>query len=110
HLPVATHVDGLEWKRSKWSPLGKRYYHLSESLAVRWSDAIIADAQGIADYYREQFDVRSELISYGAPIVAPDTDKLAELGLEAGKYHLVVARFEPENNVHLMVDGYTRST
>ncbi len=35
---------------------GKRYYRWAERLAVRWSDALIADAPGIADYYRE--DVR----------------------------------------------------
>ncbi|HUX69817.1 MAG TPA: glycosyltransferase, partial [Cellulomonadaceae bacterium] len=109
-LPVATHVDGLEWKRAKWGPTGKRYYRVAESLAVRWSDALIADATGIADYYREQFDVPTELIAYGAPTV--DTGaahRLGELGLAAGQYHLVVARFEPENHVHLIVDGYRRS-
>src|SRR5215218_2606398 len=43
-IPVATHVDGLEWKRAKWGRLGRRYYRTAESLAVRWSDALIADA------------------------------------------------------------------
>ena len=51
-IPVATHVDGLEWKRAKWGVTGRRYYRAAEALAVRWSDALIADAQGIADYYR----------------------------------------------------------
>ena len=51
-IPVATHVDGLEWKRAKWGGTGRRYYRAAEALAVRWSDVLIADAQGIADYYR----------------------------------------------------------
>ena len=68
-IPVATHVDGLEWKRSKWQGAGQRYYRLAESMAVRWSDALIADAQGIADYYRMEFDADTELIAYGAPII-----------------------------------------
>ncbi|HEY4459667.1 MAG TPA: DUF1972 domain-containing protein, partial [Pseudonocardiaceae bacterium] len=25
-IPVVTHVDGLEWKRAKWSGAGQRYY------------------------------------------------------------------------------------
>ena len=45
-IPVATHVDGLEWKRAKWGPVGQRYYRVAEALAVRWSDALIADAAG----------------------------------------------------------------
>ncbi|WP_199589225.1 DUF1972 domain-containing protein [Blastococcus sp. TF02A-26] len=108
-IPVATHVDGLEWRRAKWGGAGRRYYRAAESLAVRWSDALVADAQGIADYYRDAFDAPTTLLTYGAPVIEPGSDKLAELGLERGGYHLVVARFEPENHVDLIVDGYTRS-
>ena len=52
-IPVATHVDGLEWRRTKWGKGGRKFYRMSESIAVRYSDALIADAQGIADYYRQ---------------------------------------------------------
>lgn len=108
-IPVATHVDGLEWKRSKWSGTGKRYYRGAEALAVRWSDALIADAQGIVDYYGEQFSASTELISYGAPLIAPPPNRLPELGLQPRSFHLVVARFEPENHVLEIVQGYARS-
>lgn len=109
-IPVATHVDGLEWKRTKWSGAGQRYYKGVEKLAVRWSDALIADAAGIAEYYRETFGARTELIAYGAPRTAgSSTERLAELDLEAGRYHLVVARFEPENHVLEIVQGYAAS-
>jgi glycosyltransferase involved in cell wall biosynthesis len=108
-IPAATHVDGLEWKRAKWGRLGQRYYRLAESLSVRWSDALIADAQGIADYYAEEFHAPTQLIAYGAPILDAGSDRLAELDLEPGRYHLVVARFEPENHVDVIVDGYVRS-
>lgn len=109
-IPVATHVDGLEWLRSKWGPSGRRYYRRAEALAVRWSDAVIADAPGIADYYLAEFGARTTLISYGAPIIDPGHDRLRELGLAPGGYHLVVARFEPENHVHHVVAGYRRSS
>ena len=109
-IPVATHVDGLEWQRGKWGPAGQRYYRMSESLAVRWSDALIADARGIADYYEREFGAETELISYGAPITRPeDAMRIAELDLGPGKYHLVVARFEPENHVLEAVQGYVAS-
>src|SRR5689334_14960091 len=70
-IPVATHVDGLEWKRAKWGPMGQRYYRMAEALAVRWSDALIADAQGIADYYQREFAAPTTLLSYGAPVISP---------------------------------------
>ncbi len=109
-VPVATHVDGLEWRRAKWGPTGRRYYRLAEAMAVRWSDALIADAEGIAQYYREEFDVPTELISYGAAIVPESgSDRLAGLGLRPRGFHLVVARFEPENHIALNIEGYLRS-
>lgn len=109
-IPVATHVDGLEWKRAKWGPSGQRYYRTAEALAVRWSDALIADAQGIADYYADEFGADTRLLTYGAPLLQDSgTDRLADLGLEPDGYHLVVARFEPENHVDIAVEGYVRS-
>src|SRR3954451_16015758 len=41
-IPFATHVDGLEWKRQKWVPIGRRYYLLAERLSVKLSDELIA--------------------------------------------------------------------
>ncbi|MCU1658104.1 MAG: hypothetical protein JWO57_2760 [Pseudonocardiales bacterium] len=109
-IPVATHVDGLEWKRTKWQGAGRAYYRTAESMAVRWSDALIADAQGIADYYDMEFGAETTLIAYGAPIIANESAELLEdIDVEPRKYHLVVARFEPENHVDIIVDGYRRS-
>lgn len=109
-IPVATHVDGLEWQRGKWGTTGRRYYQFAEKLAVRGSDALIADAAGIADYYRGTHAAGTVPLSYGAPVVSPDTSRLAELDLTPGGYHLVVARFEPENHVDEIVAGYRGST
>ncbi|WP_029239955.1 MULTISPECIES: DUF1972 domain-containing protein [unclassified Pseudonocardia] len=109
-IPVAVHVDGLEWRRAKWGRAGRTYYLLCERFAARMADALIADARGIEDYYRRKYGVGSDFIAYGAPEVEPDRPELLDpLGLEAGRYHLVVARMEPENHVDVIVDGYTRS-
>lgn len=109
-IPVATHVDGLEWRRTKWGRTGQRYYRFAESLAVRYSDALIADAPGIADYYKVEFGAPTRLIAYGAPILTDaDSCRLAGLGLVPHAYHLVVSRMEPENHVLEIVKGYVAS-
>ncbi len=108
--PVAVHVDGLEWRRTKWGGKGRKYYRQAEELAVRWGDALIADAPGIADYYLCEFGADTTLLTYGAPVLERQpTDKLQEQGLDADNFHLVVARFEPENHVDMIVEGYNRS-
>jgi glycosyltransferase involved in cell wall biosynthesis len=110
-VPTALHMDGLEWRRSKWGPRGRAYYRWAEQFGVRTADALIADAPGIADYYTHQFAVPTELIRYGAPILDTSPGRsLAGYGVQPGGYHLLVARFEPENHVLEIVEGYHRST
>ena len=110
-MPVATHVDGLESRRGKWGAIGQRYYRLAESAAVGWSDALIADAVGIGDYFEAEFGAPSELLTYGAPLICrSNPESLRPLDLQPKQYHLVVARLEPENHVHVIVEGYVRST
>lgn len=108
-VPVALHVDGLEWRRAKWGRRASTYYRWAEAQSVRWSDAIIADAHAIVAYLRRAHGVEAHFLPYGAPIVDPPDARLAEFGITADRYHLVVARFEPENHVREIVAGYTAS-
>lgn len=108
-IPVATHVDGLEWRRTKWGRGGRKFYRVSESLAVRYSDALIADAQGIADYYTTEFAATTDLIAYGAPIIPGCDLNHLDDDLRAEEFHVLVARFEPENHVLEGVSGYVES-
>lgn len=110
-IPTAVHVDGLEWKRSKWSGLGRSYYKQCERLAVRLANELIADAVGIQEYYKTVHKVDSNYIPYGAPILGElPLERLKDLGLLPGGYHLIVARLEPENHVSEILQGYTAST
>jgi glycosyltransferase involved in cell wall biosynthesis len=108
-IPVAIHVDGLEWMRAKWGPRASAYYRWAESRSARWADAVIADARGIADHMSQTHGVSAYYLSYGAPIIRPGPERLAELSLTSAGYHLVVARFEPENHVLEIVAGYRAS-
>lgn len=108
--PVALHMDGLEWQRGKWGRAGRHYYLAAERLGVRLADSIIADSEAIQDYYIGRYGVQPVLLSYGAPVREdPQNARLAELELEPFAYHLVVARFEPENHVDVALDGFAKS-
>jgi len=108
-IPTAIHLDGLESRREKWRGLGARYYRWAEKSAVKHGAFIIADAQGIASHVADQYGRQSEVIAYGADVINPPSNRLAELNLNAGQYHLIVARLEPENHVLESVVGYTQS-
>lgn len=110
-IPVGLHVDGLEWRRSKWGRWARKYARAAERLAVRWSDELIADAIAIQSYYRREHAVGSRYIAYGARILdGINGEQLESFSLDSHSYHLVVARLEPENHVHMLIDGYLQSS
>ncbi len=108
-IPVAIHLDGLESKREKWRGAGARYYRWAEKVAVKQGDEVIADAQAIADHVQATYARTCTVIPYGAEVIDPGSDRLAELEVIRRDYHLIVARLEPENHVLEAVHGYTIS-
>lgn len=109
-IPTAIHLDGLESRREKWRGAGAKYYRWAEAASVRWGQEVIADAQAIADYVQQAYGRACVVIPYGAEVIHPDGDRLAELDVTSRGYHVIVARFEPENHVMDAVHGYRMST
>jgi len=104
---AALHVDGLEWKRGKWSRLGQAYYRYSERLASRLPAVLICDSKAIQHYYRERYGRETRYIPYGAQIhYGRDGSLIGRFGLEPGGYFLQITRFEPENNPLLTVRAF----
>jgi glycosyltransferase involved in cell wall biosynthesis len=108
--PAAVHIDGLEWRRRKWGKFGRRYYRAAEAFAVRRADAVVADARAIGTYVERTYGREASFIPYGAALVEPRATAVEDLGLRSRGYHLVVARFEPENNVDVIVGAYAASS
>ena len=105
--PVALNVDGIERQRSKWGPLGRAVYALSEQLACVIPDVLVTDAEVIRTYYEERYHAGSEVIVYGVdPVVPEGRETLERLGVTSRRFFLYVSRFEPENNPHRVVAAY----
>lgn len=107
---IVTNMDGLEWRRSKWNPLLRRFAALTERFGARFSDAMIADNEAIRAYLRRKYGRESFFIPYGAkPVERLREEHLRPWGVEPGGYHLLIARMEPENNVQMVLEGYLAS-
>ena len=52
---ITTNMDGLEWKRSKYSKPVQQFLKRAEGLAVKFSDHLIADSKGIREYLKEKY-------------------------------------------------------
>jgi len=106
---VALNVDGLEWKRRKWSKIGRWYYRISEILATFTPNVVVTDAREIQKYYWQRFRKPSVYIPYGGPIKRVTTQEaLHKFGLEPRRYVLYVSRLEPENNAHLVIQAFEK--
>jgi glycosyltransferase involved in cell wall biosynthesis len=102
---IVTNIDGLEWKRAKWSGLVKRFLKFSEKLAVKYSDVVVSDNAAIADYVKNEYNVESEVIAYGG-----DHAVVNDLSLSDDGYALALCRIEPENNVELILEGFSQTS
>lgn len=101
---IVTNIDGLEWKRDKWNRWAKRFLKLSEKIAVKHSDVIIADNKGIADYVKQEYCVEAEVIAYGG-----DHAVVNQLSISNEGYALALCRIEPENNVELILEAFSQT-
>ena len=79
-------------------------------MAVKKSDVLIADSKGIQSYLKNKYNVNSNYIAYGADIIdKPEVKVLNSYGLQPDNYNLLIARFEPENNIEIIIKGHLNS-
>ncbi|MEO9893566.1 DUF1972 domain-containing protein [Aurantibacter sp.] len=108
---IITNIDGLEWKRDKWNGFAKKYLKYQEKIAVRSSHFTVVDNQGIADHVKNAYGKDSVLIAYGADHVFHE--QVNEASREAlkipRKYAFKVCRIEPENNIHIILEAFSKS-
>lgn len=106
-VPTVLNVDGADWARPKWGPVGRSFLRWSESRAAKSPAALVADSRAVAAYYLKLYGVDCVFIPYGADTtVEPPGDTLRELGVQAGGYLLAVGRLEPENGFHILIQAY----
>lgn len=103
-------MDGIEWRRSKWSALARAWFWANERLACHLHDHLIADHPAIADHLATRVPRQHiTMIPYGADrIEQGDALALAHYGLTPNGYALVVARPEPENSILEIVRAFAR--
>ena len=107
---IVTNMDGLEWKRSKYSKTVRGFLKKAEQLAARHSDFLIADSIGIQKYLWKKYRKKSEFIAYGATLFSdPDKTLLEPFNLAPYSYNMLIARMEPENNIETILSGHSKS-
>lgn len=107
---IITNMDGLEWKRSKYTFFVRKFLMYAERLGVKYSDFLVSDSEGIKKYIDNKYNKDSKFIAYGSKVVEDVDEKILEkFNLVKLKYNMLIARIEPENNVETILDGVVLS-
>jgi glycosyltransferase involved in cell wall biosynthesis len=107
---IVTNMDGIEWKRSKYNRAVQQFLRFAERLAAVTSDHLVADSLGIQSFLKKRYGKDSTYIAYGAhPFNQPDVSVVQKYQVQPNQYHMLMARFEPENNLEMVLDGVVLS-
>ena len=104
---IITNIDGIEWKRAKWNAAARVFLRASEGAAVRFSHAVIADNQAIADYVQTRYRKTCHVIAYGGDHAVASAGMSQAPESLPEHYALALCRIEPENNVHMILEAWT---
>lgn len=105
-----TNIDGIEWKRDKWSKFASYFLKISEKIAVKFSSEVIGDNDVICDYIKKTYEKNSWNIPYGGDhaYVLDNTKKSSLSALhDYEDYSLSICRIEPENNIHIVLEAFS---
>jgi glycosyltransferase involved in cell wall biosynthesis len=108
-VPNIMNMDGIEWKRDKWSPSQRAWLWANEFLGARLANHLIADHPEIKNHLsRHTPGDKITVIPYGEDAVSSVSHAGPDrLGLEPGRYLLVIGRPEPENSILEIVRAYS---
>ncbi len=106
---IISNMDGMEWKRTKYSKPVQQFLKYAEKLAVKYSHYYISDAIAIKTYLGEKYGIDSRYIPYGADVLTPDEKTVQTMPVLNPDYFLLMARMEPENNIETILEGFNNS-
>ncbi|TGD99410.1 DUF1972 domain-containing protein [Methylobacterium nonmethylotrophicum] len=107
---IVTNMDGIEWRRPKWSFPVKAWFWVNEWIAAWSSHRLVADHPVIADHVATRRPRRAiTTIPYGGePVRDAPSAPLAAFGVEPGRYMVSICRIEPDNNILTIVEAFSR--
>jgi len=107
--PTVMNMDGIEWKRDKWSFPHRAWLWFNELAGAGASSHLVADHPEISLHLqRHTAPSKITYIPYGAPVLSSAfSEPVKALGLTPKNYYLVIARPEPDNSILEIVRAYS---
>jgi len=109
-VPCVMNMDGIEWKRQKWTLPQRVWLWMNEIWGATIANHLVADHPEISKHLQRHTPARKiTTIYYGAEEAQPmDESCLQPYGIKSKEYYLVIARPEPENSILTIVSAYSK--
>lgn len=101
---LIVNVDGVEWKRSKFSAFRRFVLRSFDALAQRFSHVVIYDNEALRPFLLSSSGCKSVMVPYSGDHVL----RLSGVEKRVGTA-LTICRIEPENNIEMLLDGFLKS-
>lgn len=108
---VIISIDGTQWHNNSRSAPARWYLRWAERIAIKYSNADIADNKATQDYNAVRYGSLSNIIEYGADHISAIKPTVADKELYpflAKPYAFKVCHVEPRNNIHLVLDAFSK--
>ena len=114
-VKIVTNVDGVEWRRQKFSWLGQKLLRLLHIIAEKYSDVIICDNEGLLPYISKKSQTKVVIIAYGGDHIdqmeaGADTSSDSAALKYGNDYSLAICRIVKENNVEMILEAFDQTT
>lgn len=106
---IVLNIGGIDWGRSKWSYVTRKFLQLSEWLCVKCADVVVTDNKYIQTMYNERYGANSALIEYGGDhVMCPAITERARAKYPflSKEYTLSVSRAQSDNNIHMVLGAF----
>ena len=104
---VFMNMDGIEWKRKKWSLPAKMWLMMNEIIGANLANVPICDHPEISRHISRRTMRKTKMIPYGSDTVRrANLRPVHEMGLRPGQYFISVARIVPENSIAEMIEAF----
>lgn len=102
-IKLVVNVDGIEWRREKFSAGKKAFLWVSDRLAQICAHRVVVDSRALAPFLSSAGRDRAVYIAYSGDQVERAIKR------KNNNYCLTICRIEPENNCELLIEGFLRS-
>lgn len=97
---LIVNIDGVEWRRAKYSVIKRRLLKLFDSLAQLFAHHVVYDNEGLYKYLSATGKKKSTCVAYPG-----DHVRRLQGTVQKTKSALTICRIEPENNLELLIEG-----